>query len=478
MFRTFINTTLQARRGALWIAIVAGCFGTVTHAADVVGTPTAADLPDDRATLPRMSPSPESTDTSEDRWSAHAQTTYVWQHKNGFSAPYAGPQSLTPAAERSYTMTFTAYLGARFWKGGELYVNPEAVEGLPLSHLFGLASINNGEIQKNGGVKPRGYYARAFLRQTFNLGGDAFHVDAGPNQLASNYQRERLVVTVGKITQTDIFEKSTYANDPRTQFLNWSMITHGAWDYAADARAYTIGGAAELYWDDWAVRVGRFMEPKIANGPKLNYNIGRYHGDQFELEHDHKIGDLPGLVRVMVFRNRAFAGNYRDAINAALVTGGAPDVTSVRKDASKTGYGLSLEQSVADDVGVFFRASKADDKVEEYAFTEIDDVFSGGVFIKGTRWGRPNDTLGIAFSSAGLNRDHRDYLAAGGVGGFLGDGQLTHYGRERAYEIYYNFQIIKGVQISPDFQQIDNPGYNADRKGPVRIFGARVHLEI
>ncbi|MFC5741409.1 carbohydrate porin [Dyella tabacisoli] len=463
---------------ALWLAIAVGCYGTAAQA-QTIRADTAIASNDDRVPVPaRVAQATEEGDTSEDRWSAHAQSTYVWQHKNAFSAPYSGPQSLGTRPEHSYTFTFTAYLGARFWKGGELYVNPEAVQGLPLSGLFGLASIQNGEIQKNGGTTLRGYYARAFLRQTFNLGGETFHVEAGPNQLASNYQRQRLVFTVGKITQTDIFEKSNYANDPRTQFLNWALITHGAWDYAADARAYTIGAAAEFYWDDWAVRVGRFMEPKVANGPKLNYQIGRFHGDQFELEHDHKIGDLPGLVRVMVFRNRAFAGNYRDAINAAQVNGGVPDVTSVRKDANKTGYGLSVEQRITDDIGVFARASYADDKVEEYAFTEIDKTVSGGISIKGIRWQRPDDTIGIAFSSAGLNRDHRDYLAAGGLGGFLGDGQLSRYGREKALEIYYNFQIAKGVQFTADFQRITNPGYNADRQGPIQIIGGRFHVEI
>ncbi|ULU27775.1 carbohydrate porin [Dyella terrae] len=472
-------TLAPLARRTLSAAFLAGCLASAAHAADVDTDTPAPTTADDRAAVPSREPQPSSdVDTHEDRWSAHAQTTYVWQHKDAFDAPYTGPQSLIPQAEHSYTWTFTAFLGARFWQGGELYVNPEVVEGLPFSHLYGLASINNGEIQKNGGTTPRGYYARAFLRQVINLGGETFHVDAGPNQLASNYQRERLVITLGKITQTDLFEKNTYANDPRTQFLNWAMITHGAWDYAADARAYTIGGAAELYWNEWAVRAGRFMEPTVANGTKLNYNIGRYHGDTLEVEHDHSIDGQPGLVRVMVFRNRAFAGSYRDAINEALVTGGVPDVTAVRKDSDKTGYGISLEQRVTDDVGVFLRASKADDKVEEYAFTEIDDTISGGVSINGMRWKRPDDTVGLAYSSSGLNQDHRDYLAAGGLGGFLGDGQLTHYGREQVFEAYYNVQVIKGVQVSFDFQQVTNPGYNADRKGPVRIFGGRLHFEI
>ena len=416
----------------------------------------------------------ETSEATQDRWSLHAQSTFIWQRKSAFDAPYTGPQSLRTAREYSHTWSATAFLGVRLWQGGEFYLNPESVAGMPLSDLYGLASINNGEIQKNGGPIPREYFARFFVRQTFGLGGEQLQVDDGPNQVASNYDRRRIVLTAGKIAQTDIFEKSSYANDPRSQFLNWALITHGAWDYAADARAYTIGVAGEWYIEDWVIRAGRFMEPDTANGTVLNYNVGRFHGDQFELEYGHVIGGLPSAVRFMAFRNRALAGNYRDAVNAARATGELPDVSNVRKDANKTGFAISLEQRLTSEIGLFLRASTADDKVEEYAFTEIDNTGSGGLSMQGNHWHRPNDTFSIAFSTSGLNRDHRDYLAAGGLGGFLGDGQLKRYGRESVVEAYYNMQIVKGLNFTLDFQQITNPGYNADRRGPVRVVGGRL----
>jgi len=421
---------------------------------------------------------PAETPVADEAYNLHLQTTYVQQHKNSFYAPYTGPQSLVPGAEKSYTWTLTAYLGARLWNGGEFYLDPEVVEGLPLSHLYGLGSINNGEIQKNGGVIPNGYVARLFLRQTWNLGGSEEAAESGANQLATHYRHDRVVMTLGKVAQTDLFEKNSYANDPRSQFLNWALITHGAWDYAADARAYTWGLAGELDWHDWAVRGGRFLEPKVANGLDIDYQFKRFHGDILEVEHDHELAGQPGLVRFMVYHNRAMAGSYRDAVASDALTGGIPDVTAVRKPSTKTGLGISLEQSVTSDLGTFLRASWADDQVEEYAFTEIDNAVSGGLALKGSIWKRPQDTLGLAFSTAGLNNAHRDYLAAGGLGGFLGDGQLAHYGREAVAETYYLCQPMKGVQFTVDYQRIANPGYNADRHGPVNIVGGRFHWEM
>ncbi len=38
---------------------------------------------------------------------------------------------------------------------------------------------------------------------------------------------------------------------------HWSVMTHGAYDFAADARGYSWGLALEWYHDDWALRAGR-----------------------------------------------------------------------------------------------------------------------------------------------------------------------------------------------------------------------------
>ncbi len=47
----------------------------------------------------------------------------------------------------------------------------------------------------------------------------------------------------------------------------------------------------------------------------------------------------------------------------------------------------------------------------------------------------------------------------------LGDGALN-YGLEQTLETYYRIQITSFLALSPDFQFIQNPGYNRDR-GPV-----------
>jgi high affinity Mn2+ porin len=107
------------------------------------------------------------------------------------------------------------------------------------------------------------------------------------------------------------------------------------------------------------------------------------------------------------------------------------------------------------------------------AFTDIDNSLSLGASIKGNRWGRPDDTIGLAGVTNGLSRDHRAFLAAGGLGPLIGDGALN-YRRESIIEAYYAYSINKYLTFTADYQFVNNPAYNADR-GPVSIFSGRLH---
>ena len=75
-----------------------------------------------------------------------------------------------------------------------------------------------------------------------------------------------------------------------------------------------------------------------------------------------------------------------------------------------------------------------------------------------------------------FNALHRDYLARGGLGFFLGDGRLVHYSSEDIIETYYNIKVIKSVWVSLNYQHVENPAYNADR-GPAEVGAIRLHAE-
>lgn len=409
----------------------------------------------------------------EKRWDARFQATYIWQQKPPFDAAYSGPNSLLPGREKAYTFSSTAYLGWRPASGLEIWFNPEVVQGVPFSGLHGFGGFPNGEQQKVSGPNPTFYRSRLFLRKTWAMGREDLQVEGEANQFAMTTKQDRLVLSAGNLAVTDVFDPNNYAHDARTQFMNWSFLTHGAFDFAADARGYSWGTALEYYRGDWAFRAGRFMQPAESNGLPLDRRIGRHYGDQIEIQHAHQLAGRPGQTRVLLFRNHARMGAFDDAVASAA--GGIPDLADVRRGQSKRGVAFAFEQEVGDGIGVFGRASRHDGRTETYAFTEIDQSVSAGVSIKGGAWSRAEDTLGMAMAVNGLSLAHQRYLAAGGLGAFLGDGALN-YGSERIGEIYYSLRLAKGAWLSLDYQRIINPGYNRDR-GAVSVATARVHLK-
>ena len=98
-----------------------------------------------------------------------------------------------------------------------------------------------------------------------------------------------------------------------------------------------------------------------------------------------------------------------------------------------------------------------------------------GAVVKGEAWKRAEDTVGAALVRNGLSSDHRDYLAAGGTGAFIGDGRIN-YRPENILEAYYNAGVAKNIWITIDAQHIVNPAYNADR-GPVNVGSIRLHAQ-
>lgn len=416
------------------------------------------------------------SDDSDGAWQAKFQSTYIWQRKPAFHADYSGANSFSADTERGYTFSATAFLGARPLPGTEIYFNPEVVQGDPLSKLIGVGGAPNGEAQKVAGTNPTVYRARLFLRQTVELGGTPQSVEADFNRFAATLDSHRIVATIGNFALNDIFDGNAFAHDPRTQFMNWTIMDYGAWDFAADARGFTLGVAVEFYWDDLAVRVARAEMPVDSNNLPLNARLFDSYGDNVEIEQGYRLANLPGKIRGLFYRNVANMGTYTDANALALAQGTTPHIADTRTSRAKTGYGLGIEQDLTDSIGVFARYSSDDGKSEEYNFTEVDRSRQAGLSVKGDPWSRAGDTIGLALVRNELSASHRDYLAMGGLGFFLGDGRLDHYRPEEIAEAYYSARLATHLWLTLDYQRLENPGYNADR-GPASVYSSRIHAE-
>lgn len=406
----------------------------------------------------------------------YGQFTGVTQSHTGFNSPYQGHNSLNPSNKNATTTDLTIFAGIRAGKG-EFWINPEIDQGFGLSNTVGVAGFPSGEAYKVGANTPYLRLPRVFYRQVINLGGEQQTLLSSSNQLGRDQSANNIIVTAGKFSVVDVFDTNSYAHDPRSDFLNWSIVDAGAFDYAADAWGFTKGISVEWTQSRWTLRGGFFDLSTIPNTTVLDPAFSQ-HEWVSELEERHQWSGHPGKVKLLGFINQGKMGSYADALQLARQTNSIPNTALVRRGNSTPGFSINIEQEIASDLGAFSRASINDGSKEAFEFTEINQSVSAGLSLKGNRWGRHDDTLALAVVANGLSSDARKYFAAGGIGILIGDGQLSHYAPEQIMETYYTYSVdaIDHLLLTLDYQYIINPAYNQDR-GPVSIFGVRVHKE-
>ena len=428
------------------------------------------DNAEDTGTIQKAVPPPP-------RFNLHFQSTYIYQYKPKFNADYSGANSIKTDEEKVNSITATLFLGIRLWKGAELYINPEVAGGSGLSGAYGMAASTNGETFRVGDPSPTLYLARGYIKQTIALNKKTVAVDDAYNQLPTTYTTRSLSFYLGKFGLSDLFDNNVYATGPRYSFLNWCLMSNGAWDYAANLRGYTYAFTTVLQWDNMTYKAALATMPVVANGPDLNTDLGQEYAINAEVTRTYKIKKRDGHIRLLGYYNNGDMGNYSTAI-ANAIPGAIPDVISTRKyGRDKYGFGLNFDQQVTNTLGIFARAAWSDGQNETWCFTEADQTISAGLSLNGAGWKRKDDNLGFAFVINGLSDIHKKYLTNGGLGFQLGDGTLN-YANETVAEFYYSYKpVASGIWLSLDYQFAINPGYNMDR-GPVNVFSFRAHVEL
>lgn len=484
--------TAVRRAAAAWACAALACFvwAGAAWAGPPQATPSPSPAPAAGAAPPTATPGQAEAASSNDgssnaaspndggtpeREGFHVQGTVVTQYHPSFPSPYRGPQSLDPGSRADETFDFTVYAGLALWRGAELWANPEVDQGFGLSDTLGVDGFVSAEAYKVGHSYPYIKVQRLFVRQTVGLGGGGEKVDADLNQLAGPRDKNRLVFTVGKISAADIFDTNRYAHDARNDFLNWSAVDTATYDYAADAWGYTYGATGEWYAGDWTARLGGFDLSGVPNNKNLDKTFHQYQVDA-EVERRFSLFGQAGAVRLTGFVSRGRMARLRDAVDLARETGRPADVALVRHYHSRPGLSVNLEQQITADLGVFARAGFADPRYEGYEFTDIDRTVAVGGSLRGKRWGRADDVVGLVGVLNAAGKPVRDYLNAGGLGILAGDGRLPDPGGERIVEAYYSLALATFARLSADFQYVADPAFNRDR-GPVQVFGLRLHLQ-
>jgi len=239
---------------------------------------------------------------------------------------------------------------------------------------------------------------------------------------------ERVVLTVGKVDLSNYVDGNAAANDETVQFLNTGLVNSLAIEFPEDNGA---GVHVGVYPAEWI---------------ELNFGWAESDADWEDLfDNSFGIAEVnikPGLLE----RD----GNYR--LYAWTNGSDKAEIGGTDTDEDGWGVGVSLDQQLTDNVTVFLRAAYEDDDVYE-----VESAWSIGAEVRGTKWNRENDALGIAIAQALVNDD------------------LDPDDTETLVEIYYNYAVNDQLSISPDIQIIDNPGGDSDNDTVV-VLGARAQV--
>ena len=422
--------------------------------------------------------------TPDDRpWLVAGQVTAVGLALPPLHSPYRNPEiSFGPGPRVSWSTVATLYAGARPWPGATAVVEPEWADGTGLPNVSGVSGYPDANIIRVSKVGRAPYVARAYVQQDFALGDageasapetpeDPFAPD-GPWALRRPRPASRLTLTVGKVSTPDFFDAASASADPRHRFMNWVVMTNGAWDYAADTRGYTWGAFAVLATPRFAVRAGFALMPTEPNGIELDWDLSRSRSEMLEGQVPWSIAGAEGSARLLGYLNTSRAARYEDAL-AAAPPGAPPALAPSRvAGATKRGLALLVEQE-AGPARVFLRGSWNDGATETFAFTDVDRAASAGAVVGVPGVAGSRDAVGAAVEVGGLSPAHARYLATGGTSFQLGDGALRR-AAETIVEAFWLVRVGAAVELTLDAQEIWNPGMNADR-GPATVIGLRVH---
>ena len=237
-----------------------------------------------------------------------------------------------------------------------------------------------------------------------------------------------------------------------------------------------MGASVAVVHPTWKLIFGSYQVPTQRNGIILDSEVYRARGDNAELTLRRE-----GMARSSVFLPIETRGAWAItgmpwAFGPATAT--VPNTVDVEKPGHvKYGFGINIEQPLANDgeTGLFARAGWANGTNSAWSYTEVDSHASLGLQVSGRNWGRPEDYFGLGVA---VNGDH------GFPSALPRPRRHRHAYRRRGSELrgwrrysraYYRIQLGRFVQLSPDYQYIQNPGYNRDR-GPIQVYSLRLRL--
>jgi porin len=175
-----------------------------------------------------------------------------------------------------------------------------------------------------------------------------------------------LGLTGAMIDATDYLDGNAYANDEYNQFMNAALVNAPNGFFPS----YDIGGALEWVIDNWSLTGVAMSVGENDEGNSFNY-----YGIQLRYQ----------------FKDRPGSGNYRLIIDTTSKDFNNPQGT---QEESLLGIIISFDQELGQSLGAWIRFGWQEDK----AAIDYQTLYSGGINLSGSLWGRSTDNIGIGYA--------------------------------------------------------------------------------
>jgi hypothetical protein len=284
-------------------------------------------------------------------------------------------------------------------------------------------------------------------------GSGQFNIAFSQNQYWSGTTNAAQQARIGTITGPNDWSSNgyTWAQVSYTQtfpgMLNWLSVTGGQYGFGAfDGDLYA--GNAQTNFITYALAqnatqtypnagIGGYMTASVPN-TSLSFNAGFQGATDVTGRtlsvHGYQTG------KYALFGNALWATNVpgMGAGSYNLLVYEQPSVPM--QPGHSVGVSFAMSQALNKDYGVFARANYASG-----SNLQVTSSFGGGGIVNDPFGRHPNDQLGLGMF---LNRGNSNVIGGGSV-----TPRLWEYGPE----LYYNYTLMKGVQITPDAAAILNP---------------------
>ncbi|MGD9073635.1 MAG: porin [Desulfobacteraceae bacterium] len=264
------------------------------------------------------------------------------------------------------------------------------------------AALEDGVKDING--RNRDYLLTAWYAHTFTFSGD-----------------HALQLTGGIIDATDYLDQNAFSNDEFTQFMNEALVNAPN----AFLPSYDIGGAAD--WDIGNFEIAAVYMNIGENDDGNNFN---YYGIELQYNLNTSLGE----------------GGYR-----VILSYGSEDFLDPTGEnlESRSILLFSFDQKFGEIIGAWVRFGFQDDK----AAVNYESIYSGGIDISGSVWGRQEDNIGIGYG----------YLRGGN----------QDIDKTQVAEVYARFVLYKYFALTLDVQYMRDDLKSGD--GPKGfIYGIRM----